>query len=245
MLSKGFFYVFWAPTLAGLWWFRDRFRLVPGAWVLLLLCGAVLYLLYRVAQLLGYLSDRHTLLIVLCASFFAVAALGRLGEKLAAALARRRPGLAGTRWTDGQLWSATVLALALAAPLPRTLETLHAERVGFRTAGYWLAEHAQPGDVVLDPYCWAYYYAGRVFTEGRVGLPSHNPRVNYLVVEESANKHTRLDEHLAAERMAKQSKLLVSWEVPRGKEKGRIAIYDWPGIGALVRSPAERTPKKN
>jgi hypothetical protein len=236
VLSKGFFYVFWPPALAGLWWFRDRFRLVPGAWVLLVLCSAVLYLLYRVAQLLGYLSDRHTLLIVLCGSFFAVAALRRLGEMLAVGLARLRPGLAGTRWTDAGRWSAAVLALALAGPLPRTLEPLHAERVGFRVAGYWLAQHALPGDVILDPYCWAYYYAGRVFTEGQPHLPSHSPRVHYLVVEDSQNKHTRLPEHETARKLALRSKRLVSWVVPRGKEAGEVAIYQWP-------VPADERPK--
>ncbi len=236
VLSKGFFYIFWLPALAGLWWFRDRFRLVPGAWVLLLLCTAILYLLYRVAQLLGYLSDRHTLLIILCGSFFTVAALCRLGEMLAAGLARLRPGLAGTRWTDARRWSPAVLGLALAAPLPRTLEPLHAERVGFRTAGYWLAEHTLPGDAILDPYCWASYYAGRVFTEGQSHLPARRPRVHYLVVEDSQNKHPRLPEHEAVKKRALQGKRLVSWQVPRGKEMAEVAIYQWP-------TPAEERPQ--
>ena len=49
VFAKAFFYVFWLPALAGLVWFRDRFRVVPGAWMLLLLCLVIGGLLYRVA----------------------------------------------------------------------------------------------------------------------------------------------------------------------------------------------------
>jgi hypothetical protein len=237
MLSKGFFYVFWVPTLAGLWWFRDRFRLAPGAWVLLLVSAAILYLLFRVAQVKGYLSDRHTLLVLLCGSYFAVAGLGRFGEWLAARLARLRPALAGTRWTDPRRWSLAVLVLAAVGPLPRTLETLHADRVGFRVAGYWLADHILPGDFILDPYCWANYYAGHVFTEGRTDLKSHHPPLYYLVLERSQNKHSRLPEQEAALRLAEQGKPLQSWKVKRGKDRGEIIVYELPGI-----APPKGTP---
>jgi hypothetical protein len=239
VLCKAFFYVFWAPALLGLWWFRDRFRLVPGTWVLVVVCAALTFFLYRVAHVLGYLSDRHTLVLVLCAIYFAAAALDRLGGLLAGVLTRWRPALAGTRWADPRLWSPAVLALCAAGPLPRTLETLHADRVGFRTAGYWLAEHACPGDYVLDPYCWANYYAGRVFTEG-LRLPARQPPVFYLVLEQSPNKHTRLREHQAAEVMAQFGKRIQSWEVPRGKLKAEVVVYEMPGPWQPRREPGGR-----
>jgi hypothetical protein len=229
VLGKGFFYVYWVPALLGLWWFRDRFRVVPGTWVLVLLWAALGYLLYRVAQLMGYLSDRHTLLIVLTGSYFAVAALGRVGEKLAALLKRFRPSLAGTRWAAAPLWSAAVLTLAVASPLPRTLEQLHGDRVGFRTAGYWLAEHSLPGDFILDPYCWANYYAGRVFTEGRTDLKCHQPPLFYLVMEESDNKHTRLNEHKAGMEIKKHGTAIQRWQVRRGKDEAEVVVYEMKG----------------
>jgi hypothetical protein len=241
MLSKGFFYIFWVPTLAGLWWFRDRFRLVPGAWVMLLVSAMVLYLLYRVAQVLGYLSDRHTLLVLLCSSYFTAAGLGRFGELFAARLARLRPSLAGTRWGDPRFWSPALLALAAAGCLPRTLETLHADRVGFRVAGYWLAENTLPGDYILDPYSWANYYAGHVFTEGRTDLKSHHPPIYYLVVEQSQNKHSRLPEQEAALRLAEKGKPLHSWKVKRGKERGEIVVYELPGIAPPKGTPGRGT----
>jgi hypothetical protein len=228
MLTKGFFYVFWVPALLGLWWFRDRFLAVPGAWLLASLCAALALLLYRVAYIMGYLSDRHALLIVLGGSYFAVAALDRIGQSAATLLARIRPTLGGTRWACGTTWSAGVLLTAVLCPLPRTLERLHFERTGFRDAGYWLAQHACPGDYVLDPYCWAHYYAGRVFTEGLTGLPAQQPPVWYMVVEEGDNKHSNLAEHQAAIKMRPLGRLVQHWEVRRGKDRAAIVVYELP-----------------
>jgi 4-amino-4-deoxy-L-arabinose transferase-like glycosyltransferase len=230
VLSRAFFYAYWLPTLLGVWWFRDRFRLVPGTWVLLMLCLTLAVLLYRVAQLKGYLSDRHTLLIVLCGSYFGVAALARIGETLAGLVARRLPALAARGWASRRLWSTAVLALAMLGPLPRTLQPLHADRIVFRTAGCWLAAHTPPGDYVLDPYRWANYYAGRVFTEGRTELPASHPPIYYLVVEQSPDKTTRLPEHHAAELLAKQyGKLKEILREPRGNTWTEVAVYEMPG----------------
>jgi hypothetical protein len=226
MLSKAFFYFFWAPALLGLWLFRDRFRVVPGTWVLALLCAIVTFLLYRVAKVLGYLSDRHALLIVLGGNYFAVAALDWLGQSAAGLLRRIRPSLIGTSWVDGRRWSIGVLLAGTLCLLPRTLERLHVERSGFREAGSWLAQHTLPGDFVLDPYCWAHYFAGRVFTEGVEGLPAQQPAVWYLVVEESANKHTRLREHQASLVLRHYGKPIRHWDVFRGKEPAKIVVYE-------------------
>src|SRR5262249_12880890 len=84
--GKGGRYVLWLPMLLGLWWFRDRFRLHPGAWVLVLVGVAVLGLMWRVASLLGYVSDRHLLLPVLCGTCWGVAAVPKLVAVAAAIL---------------------------------------------------------------------------------------------------------------------------------------------------------------
>jgi hypothetical protein len=215
VLCRAFFYVYGLPALLGLWWFRDRFRLVPGAWVMALLCLSLGALLYRVAQLMGYLSDRHTLLIVLCGSYFAAAALARLAALLAGRTA----------------WSSLLLALAVLAPLPRTLETLHADRAAFRTAGRWLAAHTLPGDTILDPYRWANYYAGRIFTEGLPEQPASRPPRFYLVVDQSPDKaRAHLPEHHAAAYMAPHyGKLTKTWRVPHGTTWTEVAVYEMSG----------------
>lgn len=241
ILARAFFYVLWVPAALGAWWFRDRLREAPGSWVLLLLSLVLTLLLYRVAQLLGYLSDRHCLLLLLCGSYFTVAALERIGRGLGALVLRLWPRLAGARWAQPQAWATATLVVCVAAPLPRTLERLHADRCGFRDAGYWLAENTLPGDYVLDPYCWANYYAGRVFTEGRTDLPAHNPPLYYLVVEESKNKHTRLAEHNAAEQLKKSASEIKRFEARRGKEQAFVVVYLMHGIPPLP-VPASQQP---
>jgi hypothetical protein len=242
VLSKAFFFVFWQAALLGLWLLRGRFRQVPGFWLLALLCGVVGLLLYRVAQVMGYLSDRHTLLIVLAGSYFAMAAIDRTACWVAGQLGRI-PLLAPTRWASPRCWWFGWFVAAMLLPLPRTLEPLHAERTGFREAGCWLAENTLPGDYVFDPYCWGHYFAGRVFTEGTAGLPAHRPPVYYLVFEESKNKHTRLREHQAAAKLAPHGKELRRWEVRRGKDPAAVVIYEFFGPRPPASPPTSAEPR--
>jgi hypothetical protein len=230
--GKGFFYVAWLPALLGLWWRRERFRVVPGVWVSLLVCLTLTALLYRMAEKMGYLSDRHLLVLILCGSYWAVAGIFVLGEKLAAGAARLWPTFAGRGWTDGRTWTLSLLLLLTIAPLPRTLARLHAERSGFRSLGHWLAAHTLPGDFIEDPYCWAYYYAGRVFVEGRRDLPEHKPKCFYVVLEESKNRHARLVSlQKAVENILqhKGAKIVHTQEVRRGREKALLQVWQVPG----------------
>ena len=106
-----------------------------------------------------YRSDRHTLLILVCGSFWAVAGL----MALPGWLAQRVPQFGFCAGPGSAIaWPLLFAALAL----PKTLQPLHEYRSGFREVGHWLAEHTRPIDKIDDPLCWAHYYAGRVFLEG-------------------------------------------------------------------------------
>src|SRR5262249_45851739 len=186
---KAFAYVLWLPALLGLWWFRGRLRSVPGAWAPILVSAAIVLLMWRVARVMGYVSDRHLLLPVLFGSFWAVAGLQELVRRLADRTARGRVLPRVSHRTA----AAGVLLAVTATGLVKSMETLHADRAGFRSAGLWLAERALPGDDVLDPYCWAHYYAGQVFLEGVTPLvPAGHRPVRYVVLEESGHEHIRL-----------------------------------------------------
>ncbi|HBI41767.1 MAG TPA: hypothetical protein DDY78_02795, partial [Planctomycetales bacterium] len=91
VLSKAFFFVLWIPALAGLICFRERLRTVPGAWMLLLVCAMLSCVLYRVAVRMGYLSDRHTILILACGVLWATAAMEGAGRWLARLLTGTKP----------------------------------------------------------------------------------------------------------------------------------------------------------
>jgi hypothetical protein len=230
--GKGFFYVVWLPALLGLWWRRERFRLVPGVWVSLLVCSVLCILLYLMAEKMGYLSDRHLLLLILCGTYWAVAGILVIGDKLALGAARLWPVLAGGRGAEGWTWALALLLLLTIAPLPRTLARLHAERAGFRSVGHWLAKHIKPGDFIEDPYCWAYYYAGRVFLEGRHDLPASKPSRFYVVLEESKNRHVRLVSlQKAVEDIlcSNGAKIVHAEEVRRGRDKATLQVWEVPG----------------
>ncbi len=230
---KGYLYVLWLPLLLGLWWFRDRFRVVPGAWVLLLVSLAILGLMWRVASVLGYVSDRHLLLPLLCGTYWAVAAVPGLVTTVSSAL-RRWPVLA--RWKDrlpaatSPVWTVLLLTAFVAATLPKTLEPLHANRDGFRDAGLWLADHARPWDEVIDPYCWSHYYAGKVFLERESPEPPPGEtKVCYVVLENALNDHPRLlsDIDNAKER-ARRGHAVQSWSGHRGDRAFEVVVYETP-----------------
>ncbi len=230
--SKGFFYVAWLPALLGLWWRRDRFGSVPGVWVGSLVCVVLSAFLLRMAEKMGYISDRHLLIILLFGVYWTVAGTVVLGDKLALGAARVWPRLADSGWTRGRNWSFGLLLFTVVVPLPRTLDRLHGERAGFRSLGRWLAQHTEPGDYIEDPYCWTYFYAGRVFVEGRRDLSSSKPNCFYVVMEESSNRHPRLVSLQAAvEHVLKQkaAKIVHTENVKRRREKVALQVWEVPG----------------
>jgi hypothetical protein len=58
------------------------------------------------------------------------------------------------------LAGAAAVVLLAASCLPQTLEPLHVSRKAHAAAGRWLAEHAGPGDVVLDTRGWTGLFSG-------------------------------------------------------------------------------------
>jgi hypothetical protein len=225
---KGFHYVAWVPALLGLWLFRKRFRTVPGAWVLLLLCLTVALFLWRIATFMGYVSDRHTLLILLCGSYWAVASLSAIAGWVARVLSARLPGVAERLGLKATARLVTVLLLlALLVPcLPKDFERLHVDRSGFRAVGLWLAEHTRASDEILDPYSWPLYFAGRAFQEP---LRPRDAKYSYVVLERSRNGHPHLRHHQLAEHLAEGGREVFRWSGKHHGSASDIVIYALPG----------------
>jgi hypothetical protein len=238
-LLKGFFYVTWIPVLLALWWFRHRVARTPGHWVLVLVSAAMVVVLYRVATFMHYLSDRHTLLLILCGCFWSAAGFLAFGRKLAGftrkwAETRSCPANAGLAlpWRLAQeprFWSGLLLVSLTAATVYKNLEPLHANRKGFRDAGQWIVEHTDVSDEVMDPYCWTHYYAGRVFQEGKpLMIPAGHERVCYVVVEESGNEHPRLPTVAQAKQTAQTGLKVFECKARRKKEICDVCVYAVP-----------------
>jgi hypothetical protein len=172
--SSHYYGILWA--LVGIWWFRARLRSQPGLCVLLLLAALHALILWRMAVVVGYVSERHTMIIALVSTFWA-------GAMMVDAIDRWR----APRWALPAL-----CALMIFGGLPSTLKAMHGNRAGHRAAGKWLADHMGDGDQVVDPFAWAHYYSGSVFREGRDTSVANEQRAYFVVLEESGNEHWRL-----------------------------------------------------
>jgi 4-amino-4-deoxy-L-arabinose transferase-like glycosyltransferase len=221
---KSYYYVAWVPALAGLWWFRDRLRRVSGAWVLLLLSLLHALVLLRLAVVMGYVSERHVLVLVLCGSFWTAAGVAAFGQWLWALGTRLRP----ISWSAEPIIVLALLALAAPA-LVQSLKPLHANRAGHHAAGLWLAAHTVPADPVFDPFCWAHFYAGRVFWEGRSPpIPPGHAVMQYVVLERPDREHSRLPLIPRAQELAAHGRLVYHWPEQAPAESAEVFVYAVP-----------------
>jgi hypothetical protein len=222
---KGFHYGAWVPTMLGLYWFRRHITRAPGIWILLVIGVLHTLLLVRVAYRAGYLADRHALILVLGGLYWTAAGVLVMARGLAAlagrlvsaatALPAWRPMIANSR-----AWCAVLLLGLIGSALPKTLEPLHVTRAGFHAAGIWLAQHARPGDVILDPFCWAEFYAGQCFQDG-----THAARVpgaaHYVVMGSGSHWKNPAPDLPIARIEAERGTLVFRWPTEPGKGKDR------------------------
>ncbi len=225
---RAYQYVVWLPALLGLWWFRDRWRSDPGALVVLVYCLVHALVLWRMASVVGYVSERHALPLLLGGSFWAAAALVRIADGIVAAIARTSFGSTVSAWKPAA--TAALLLLATGFALPVTFKPLHANRVGHREAGRWLAEHAAPDDYIVDPYCWAHFYAGKVLREQAPPSTAIGAS-QWIVLEESHNPHARLLSLPEARHRAENATVVYRWTPNAGNRKDKaeeVVVYRMP-----------------
>jgi hypothetical protein len=223
MIGRAFQYIVWLPALVGLWWFRSRLLSSPGALVLLILCGMYTLVLWRMAALVGYVSERHALTLLLGGSFWAAAMLTMIVDAV-------------MRWRVVERWrpvsTLTCLTLLTGFALPSVLKPMHANRAGHKAVGLWLMSHADPRDAIHDPYAWAHFYAGAVFREGQPPTPGYLP-MQWLILEDSDNLHERLTGIGDVRRVAKLGSPVYTWH-PGPKElknrAAKVTVYRYPPL---------------
>jgi hypothetical protein len=229
---RGYQYIGWIPVLLGLWWFRERLATQPGAWVLIALCVLHTFVLWRLARLLGYVSDRHVQVLVLCGIFSGAAGLLAAGPRLAALVSRVWQSWRGEESSlslNGQCLSLVLLVGLAVFGLPTLSKPLHYNRAGHHAAGLWLAKHSDLSDEILDPFCWAHYYAGRVFWEGKdVPVPAGHTHRCYVVLDRPDKEHPHLPLMKKADELASQGELVYYWPENRPLEEAKIRIFALP-----------------
>jgi hypothetical protein len=216
--TQGFVYIGAALSLAGVLVFRIRREGIPGAWLLATLVGMHVLLVCHMASLSGYLSERHTLIIVFAGCFPAAAALLTIGDRLrAVGLARGVP--------FASVATAVIVAALVAAELPTLAKPLHGNRAGHKAAGRWLAAHATPADAIADPFNWAEFYAGPPLPGPRPARPERL----FVVLESSDNQHSRLPHIPDAKAKAKLGELVYQWPEGAPRGQGQVVVFMVPG----------------
>jgi hypothetical protein len=206
--AQGFQYVGLGLAVLGLFVWRLRSGSLGGAVLLATLVAMHGLLLCRMASLSGYLSERHTLLLIVAGSLPAGAALLWLGS-------RWRP-------TRGFAMACGTLAVLIAVQLPSLAKPLHGNRSGHKAAGQWLAQHANPEDAIIDPFCWAQYYA-------RPPLASpepQNPKRFFVILENTGNPHSRLPVLRDAKVAAAAGEVVYHWPEHKPRESAKVLVYE-------------------
>jgi hypothetical protein len=192
-VGKSFLYVLWLPALVGmavsLGQRTEEATRPRGAAVTVLLAAAAVnaLVLAWLAVKAHYVSERHTLMLLMVGLCFLVPGLQRILQAMV------------TRWRGWTKNAATqaaafpprlgwvvhaVLVFVALVGLQRTLRPMHAHRVGHKEAGEWYASHHAPSDRLIDPYGWASYYAGLRFIRVDPPVqPHHAPGAQFIVTE--------------------------------------------------------------
>ncbi len=199
-----------ALALIGLAVFRPRGQTGPARAALAGIVVLHALILCRMASLSGYLSERHTLLFVFAGSFSAAAALVWLGRFT-------------FRIPVGMLAAGLLVAGVITAG-PALMKPLHYNRAGHKAAGRWLAKNATEEDGILDPFCWAEFYAGRI----DMRVTTERPDRLFVVVETSDNQHSRLPLMADARNKAAIGQPVYHWPEKRSLEKAQVVVYAVP-----------------
>lgn len=190
----------------------------PGTLLLLAVVCLYLGLLVYLAMRIGYVSERHTLLLNSLGCLFAASSLPSLGRWLSVAPAIRHLII----WPH--LMPTGLASMLVVTALPQTLQPLHAHREGHKHAGLWLAGQLHDQDWLVDPFCWAEWYAGRSLyhtTEYR-----GRPHRTWVVVEEGKiSPHSRLPQWEQAQELARHGQAVYQWPPHAASNQPRVVVY--------------------
>lgn len=213
--SKGFHYLPAALAVIGCYLFRRRATADPGLGLVFVILGMNLAILFLLAWHNGYISERHTMLVVALGSILAAGTLEPIGRLWA-----RVPG---AEKFAGLPAAGAGLVLLAATALPGTFRPMHDNRAGHYYAGKYLASVVTDADAVFDPFCWAEYYAGRTLV--RIPPDPPNAKVNYAVLETGPSSHSRLPRLEHARLIASQGAVVYHWPENGPVDQAKVLVF--------------------
>ncbi|AMV27026.1 hypothetical protein VT84_21670 [Gemmata sp. SH-PL17] len=217
-VSKSANYAVWPLALLAILALRRRFAAEAGPWVLVIIAACNFLILLYLATRVGYVSERHTVLLTLLACPFAAAGLPLLATGIGQIFPRvERFGVRVT--------AAGLLVALVVASLPFALKPMHPNRVGHKHAGHWLAANMKSDEALIDPFCWAAWYAGRTLYRPD-GYNPPQSRATYIVLENKAGTpHSRLPVLPLAQEQATRPGARVVYHWPENVSKDNAIVH--------------------
>ena len=239
-LGQCFFYVGCIPLFLGLYWCSDRYRAVPGTWLVLLMFLIQLGVVWCLAMAAGYVSSRHVMIAAACCIYQVIAVTIRIPYRMHSLLFNNttsgsRIGRFGAILFQPKPWIIALFVGVMFVGMIRLFRPLHANRDGHLEAGKWLATHAKSTDIILDDHLWAHYYAGRVLYEVQnpTPIPTDENSKEFVVIARTSQRTFALDDsqRIAEERLIQQGgKIVYQWPRNAEGEKIKVIIYQLPKI---------------
>jgi 4-amino-4-deoxy-L-arabinose transferase-like glycosyltransferase len=219
-LLQGLHYAGIVPALFGFYFAFKDLRRESGFWALLIFAGLHAFILVALGMSVGYVSDRHIMILVIGASYFVVLGLRELPTRIFSA----EP----TAWYRSAIvWSVVCFALLFLACLPKTMQRLHGNRIANHQAGLWLGEHRQVGDHIEDDHSWSAYWSGYTLREGDVPvLAQSDVPTTYVVLTRSRDPEIGLKRN--SEILSKNARVVFQWPERESIEKARVVVYAQP-----------------
>jgi hypothetical protein len=246
---KASFYALPAFGLIGLVALRRRLT-DPRLILLLVLAGIQAALLWFLGAHIGYVSQRHTILIVMVTCVFAAAGFSYLGSlaiwawhthalsgratSLVATFSSVDQGEALVRWMRGwrpwelgTVWAAILMAVAL----PRNFHSLHEERKGHKLAGLWMKENVPAGPQIVDPFGWAEWYTGRTLREvPNPDVFKPGPHLYAVYTPNAKSPHSRLGSYEWARQLSANKNPLFQYPPNVPPDEIDVAVYKAPPL---------------
>jgi hypothetical protein len=132
--------------------FRKRDWREPGKFFVIALIVFNVIIMTLLYCKFGYMSRRHTLLLVVFTIFYVPVGL----EALASWLGEKFSSKANSNF-----WFMVLVAVGIAICCPKLLRPLRSEKQGYRDAARWLAENTDEQDIIAVPDTRIGFYSGR------------------------------------------------------------------------------------
>jgi hypothetical protein len=206
----------------------------PRLVLLLVFVAMQALVLWALAWGIGYVSQRHTIMIVMVTCIFAIEGFFTLS--VAAIRMWQAPALAklsvasrmrtADPWVLVCIWTGIVMAVAL----PRNFRSLHEDRAGHKAAGLWMKDHVPADWQIVDPFGWAEWYTGRTLR----AIPNPNYYVGpglYAVFEPNAKSpHSKLEHYVPASKVKEQGELVFQYPAGVPEAQIKVAVYKSPPL---------------